>query len=143
MHKRSIKIRLLAIFIVAFVCLNAGGGACVAYCRTTEVVETEHCPLKKTDEHCDKTGKTEPARASLDVGTGEFDCCPMTVSFFAAPIQSNTLSFTDHAAATASHPRYLQPTFIADRSIPDPVAYRGPPPLDARVLRLQHCIIRI
>ena len=143
MSTHSIKTKLLAIFIVAFVCLNAGGGACLVYCRTTNVVETEHCPLKKTVEHCDKSVSKGPKRASISLGTAAITCGPMTGSFFSGPIEKNASSLARPAVAAASQPRSFHLAFSMNRSSPDPVSYRGPPPLDSRVLRIRHCIIRI
>ena len=141
----NIKTKLLAMFVALFVCLNAGGALCVAYCTSFEIAsdETEHCPLKKTEEHCNKQVQGEPERTSLNLATGEVDCCPMAVSFFAAPIEKNSLSFARPALAAASQPRSVQLVFSADRSIPDVADYRGPPPLDRRGLRIRHRIIRI
>lgn len=133
--------KLTSIFVAAFICLNAGGAMCVAYCQAFDTVaESEHCPLKKTSEDCD--GQAEQSSDSAAVLGHELDCCPMTVSFFAGPIEKSSFSF-DAAAEIAEVPqtsiavRFAGLTF-SDRSY----SYRGPP-LDRRTDRLKHCLIRI
>jgi hypothetical protein len=146
MSKRSYKIKLVAAFVIAFVCMNAGGAVCVAYCQSFEIAAIEapeHCPLKKAGSHCDKAGEGEDKRDSIATQAGELDCCPMTVSFFAAPIEKNSLSFSRPAVATASSPRSFELEFAVDRTLPTTANYRGPPLIDRRNLRIQHCILRI
>lgn len=146
MGKRSLKIKFLAAFVIAFVCMNAGGAVCVAYCQSSEIAAIEapeHCPLKKAASHCDKPGDSEDKRDAISMQTDELDCCPMTVSFFAAPIEKNPLSFSRPTVASAAPAGPFDIAFAVDRTLPTTVNYRGPPLIDRRSLRIQHRILRI
>jgi hypothetical protein len=136
-------VRFIAIFVTAFICLNAGGAMCVAYCQGLgEPAETEHCPLQKASHHCDKA-KAESDPSAESIGSHFDDCCPMTVSFFAGPVEKTFSSFD--AAADSLTPRiaYSHPVLSPVRQLPATRRYFGPPPLDRRTDRLKHCIIRI
>ena len=137
----SNKIRFLALFVVAFICLNAGGALCVGYCQTFEVAaeEAEHCPLKKATHHCDTDkGSTD----AIAIGSNEMDCCPMTVSFFGAPVEKQ-FRYSPVVATTVLETRPVRPTFVAVHSFAATFSYRGPPPLDRRVERIKHSLLRI
>ena len=144
MANRPLKIRFLAAFVIAFVCLNASGAVCLAYCQSFEsaVSETEHCPLKKAVEHCDKSTDGKEL-TSVDLSTGELDCCPMTVSFFAAPVEKSSYSFVKTSGATASQPDLSGVAFNARANFPVRFSYRGPPPLERSALRNKNFILRI
>ena len=141
MFRSRAQIRVFAIFVLAFICLNAGGALCVAYCQTFDIAaEPEHCPLKKKAEHCDPSENS--SNLVSVIGSHEMDCCPMTVSFFAGPVEKP--SFSIEAAVFTPVPvvRLATPVVrLKPHNTPFP-AYRGPP-LDRRVDRLKHCIIRI
>jgi len=145
MRQTSFKIKLVSIFLVAFVCLNAGGAVCVAFCQTTlESVSAppEHCPLKKKAGHCDPAGEDKNKPAAESIGDGQVDCCPMTVSFVAAPFESKTYSFETPAIAALAKTRFREPAEFQTVQDSPRYAYRGPP-LDRRVDRIKHCILRI
>ena len=137
MGTSSIKVKLLAAFVVAFICLNANGIVCVAYCQSFEIAVVEpqeHCSPKKTESPGDAV--SEPA--------GDLDCCPMTVSFFAAPVEKNsTLSAPVIVASTPAPPRLAELALQPERSLLSAANYRGPPHRDLRDLRIRNCILRI
>ena len=138
----TLKIRFLAIFVVAFICLNAGGAVCVAYCRTAEDASagSEHCPLKKAARDCNRT---ETGGESPSVGGDQIDCCPMTVGFFAAPIEKSGFRFERATVVLSAKVQTLQ-SFDANVSATFPaINYRGPPFLDRRADRLKHRLLRI
>lgn len=143
MFRRRIQIKLFAVFVMAFVCLNASGAACVAYCETFEVTaETEHCPLKKLSEDCDKTNEPTPQSISLD--SHEIDCCPMSVSFFGVPVESKSFSFDQVSRDVLPQYVSLQPSSsVLSNTFAANFDYRGPPPLDRRFDRLKHRVFRI
>ena|SRR5687767_6282667 len=145
MITHSIKTKILALFVVAFVCLNAGGAVCIAYCQTFEIAaeESEHGPLKKTEDHCDKTGTSEPDSDSIALGSDEFDCCPMTVSFFAGPIEKGSFEISPVAATLVVKTSVVRRNEIFIRSFTSAFDYRGPPPLDRRVDRIKHRLLLI
>lgn len=141
--RHSLKTRFLALFVTVFVCLNGAGAACVAYCQTMdEPRETaDHCPLRKLSEHCDKEG--EESGPSIAVEGGETDCCPMTVSFFAAPIEKHSYSVDQSPAAAVVNQSIFRPAFGLAKITSAESNYRGPPPLDRRVERIKNRILRI
>jgi|SRR5687767_6672370 len=144
MITHSIKTKILALFVVAFVCLNAGGAVCVTYCQTFEITaeESEHCPLKKTEDHCDK-GASEPRADAIAFGGDELDCCPMTVSFFAGPIEKASFDISPIVATLVVKTTVLRRSEIFIRTFTSAFDYRGPPPLDRRVDRIKHRLLLI
>jgi|SRR5687767_5679218 len=143
MLRKKAHIKIIALFVVAFICLNAGGAMCVSYCQTFDAAgEGEHCPLKKTSEHCDGQSEHQSDLASL--GSHNLDCCPMTVSFFAAPIEKSSFTFDSPAPALAQLTAgFVHLSFAGRKTLDQAFNYRGPPPRDHRPDRLMHCIIRI
>lgn len=142
-HTVSLKTRFLALFVVAFVCLNAGGAFCVAYCQTSDgaVGETEHCPLKRVSEHCDKTASGSASDA-VTINGDEIDCCPMTVGLVAAPVETTVKFPTIVLTAVAATPAVpFRPVGLL--SFSSTFDYRGPPPLDRRVERIKHRLLLI
>ena len=145
MHVKSSKVKLIAIFLVTFVCLNAGGAVCVAYCQTameTLSASQDHCPLKKKASHCDPELQNNGFSAAESVGNGQIDCCAMTVSLIAAPIEKRTSLFGSAAALVSVKFRTDFPAALEPAWQISPPRYRGPP-LDRRADRLKHRIIRI
>ena len=135
--------KLTALFITAFVCLNAGGAMCVAYCQTFDLAEepADHCPLKKVSKHCEGQDLADTGTTSVGAGVG-LDCCPMTVSFFAAPVEKNSFSIDAAAEIVAAELPSVNIRFASATTFDRSFNYRGPP-LDRRVERIKHCIIRI
>lgn len=138
----SLKIRFLAVFVIAFVCLNAMGAVCVAYCRTSSLSahETQHELVKKVVHHCDKMPVDPVERA---IGAEQFDCCPMTVGFLGAPIEKSSFQYEPILAAFVSSTSNL-PALLTPQSVSGKLtAYAGPPPRDRRPDRLKHRLLRI
>lgn len=142
MFRRRIQIKLFAVFVMAFVCLNASGAACLAYCETLGITaETDECPLKKLSEHCDKAGEQTPHSISVD--SHEIDCCPIVASFFTAPVEAKSFSFETAAQAVPIRSEATEPTFGVADTFAATSRYRGPPPLDRRIDRLKYQVFRI
>ena len=145
MHAKSVRVKLIAIFLVAFVCLNAGGALCVTYCRTAVdalAASQDHCPLKKKAEHCDPDKEEDNAPAADSISIDKIECCPVTVSFIGAPLETRTSPFkTAHVLVLASSVPEFPDSFLSTRQIPTS-GYRGPP-LDRRIERIKQRIIRI
>jgi hypothetical protein len=138
---KSFQAKFIAAFLLLFVCMNAGGAVCVAYCRSVVLAAAEeHCPLPKKETHCDKTETLKndgPALAAT-----KFDCCPMLVSIIPGTLETNR-DF-NIAAATATASNILSPAFAGftrHRFLNIP-AYRGPPK-DERVLHITNRTLRI
>lgn len=141
MFRSRIAKHITALFIVAFVCLNVGGAACVAYCQAFDLSKTEHCPLQKVSNHCDKTSKRVSDPDAI-TAADEVDCCPFAVTFIAAPVENTNYSFNT-AAAIPVQALSISPVFVAGRKqVTKGIAYRGPP-MDRRIDRLKNCLIRI
>ncbi len=143
MSRSRIVTQFTALFAVAFICLNASGVACLAYCHTFDIAaEKEHCPLQKLSEDCNKAKDRDNGSKAIDTSEGEIDCCPFTVSVVAAPVESSK-AFIDTVAASPAQDLLSSPGFVASHTYSFAgTPYRGPP-LDRRIDRLKHCIIRI
>lgn len=141
MFRKRVQTKVIALFVVAFICLNAGGAMCVAYCQTFDMAEEsgDHCPLKKK-EHCD-SHSDNPSFATLnDHG---LDCCPMTVSFFAGPVEKTSFAFDATPVVMVSPISSTERRLAVIKVLDRPLSYRGPPPIDRRIDRIKNCIIRI
>jgi hypothetical protein len=144
MYRRDLKTRLIAMFVVAFVCLNAGGSACIAYCQTFDsAAAADHCPLEKTANHCDKEAEVEENTDSVGIEGTRLDCCPMTVSFFAAPIEKTSFSLSQPAVTTVVETKPTDLLVVSAASFNATFNYRGPPLIDRRVDRIKHRLLRI
>jgi len=145
MHLKSFKTKLIAVFLVAFACLNVGGAMCVAYCQSVlerASASAEHCPLKKKADLCDHDSSGQAEAPANSVGSNEVDCCPMTVGFVGGPIEKRTVTFETAAVAVVATLRHETPTLSDKAAQILPPAYREPP-LDRRAERVKNCVIRI
>ena len=143
MLRNRIVTRFVALFVVAFICLNAGGAVCVAYCQTfDQKVDFGHSSLQKSSGHCDRAADQLGDSNEIANPTGDMDCCPFTTSFVAAPVEKSSLAF-DAVATSPSQNVQVSPVFVAThpRTLIG-TAYRGPP-MDRRIDRLKHCVLRI
>ena len=144
MHSKSLKTRLVAIFLVAFVCLNAGGTICVAYCQSAmEAIASseDHCLLKKKADHGDPQPQEKRDSAAKAAGN-TMDWCPMTLSFVGAPLEKRAFSSGTIVLSDAVKTNIPSPAAFPSSDRSSPPTYRGPP-LDRRVDRVKHCLIRI
>jgi hypothetical protein len=143
----SRKIRFLALFVLAFVCLNAAGAVCVAYCRgfaTRSEVAVHQSPEKSLSKHCDHSpakGKPENGRA-ISVGRN-VDVCPMTVSFLAASVEKKSIVNVEPILAAIIETPTSPVLISIDSSYLSQADYRGPPPLDRRPERIKHRLLLI
>lgn len=139
MSKHSLKVRFLALFVTVFICLNGAGAACVAYCQTMDepAESADHCPLKKLSNDCDPKGPYFSTHSS------DFDCCPMTVSFFAAPVEKSSFSVKHTAAVLSVKAERFVLSFRSYTPLHSAMSYRGPPPLDRRIDRIKHRVLLI
>jgi len=141
MTPKSFQAKFIAAFLWIFVCMNAGGAVCVAYCRSVVLsAKGDHCPLAKKGHHCDRSSKADSDEPSISAV--KFDCCPMIVSFIPGTLEPKQTFDTATAAVPASN-LSASPIFVVSRNrfqnIP---AYRGPPK-DERVLHITNRILRI
>ena len=135
---------MIAIFLVAFVCLNAGGAVCVAFCQSAVeaiAASQDHCPLKKKAAHCDPQPRDNKDTAAKAAGEAT-DCCPMTLSFVGAPFEKRAISSETAAIAASVQTNFTIRAGFLTAFTSSPPAYRGPP-LDRRLDRVKRCLIRI
>jgi len=143
MNVRSITTRVLTVFVLAFICLNGFGALCVAYCQTVEASneKAEHCPGGSGVLTKANSATVPDTPAVTEIGAND-DCCPLTVAFVAAPIESKQqtpapsvmmaeLSYIDHVLLKVERP-------FSNSILP----YRGPP-IDRRLDRVMHCVLLI
>lgn len=143
----SRKIRFLALFVVAFLCLNAAGAVCVAYCRGFAMageVADHHPQEKPLSRHCDHSsakGKSESGRTiSVDK---KADVCPMTVSFLAASVEKRSFVFVEPILSPVVETFNSPVTISIGRHYISEFNYRGPPPIDRRTERIKHRLLLI
>ena len=117
---------------------------CVAYCRSyIPAADTaEHCPLKKTDSHCNKKSNIETPADSPAIAGNEIFCCSVTVGFLPAPVEKS-FRLTAVVSTVAVEPRTFEPGIVPIPGFAATFDYRGPPPLDRRVERIKHRLLRI
>ena len=138
---KPFQTKFIAAFLLLFVCMNAGGAVCAAYCRSVVLAaKGDHCPLEKKERHCDKSqtsGEDGPTLVATSL-----DCCPMIVSFIPGTLEPK--QNISEAATAVPAPRIPSASFVElDRhrflNIP---AYRGPPK-DGSALHMTNRVLRI
>jgi hypothetical protein len=135
--------RYIAIFVVAFLCLNLGGALCLTHCALERIsAEDEFAGLS---EHCKAIKLAEKADSADSEGNTAADtnfsvCCSVPVALVAAPIEKRT-EF-EKVAAVALVPQIANiPIVPASRDAEPSIPVYRPPPLDRRGDRLLHCVI--
>ena len=133
--------KFIAAFLLLFVCMNAGGAVCVAYCQSVVLnAADEHCPLAKKDQHCDRSAPDNKDETALTAGT--LDCCPMVVSFIPGTLEPKQTFSTATAAVPASTFAASPVIVISRYRFANILAYRGPPK-NERVLHITNRVLRI
>ena len=141
MTPKPFQTKFLAAFLLLFVCMNAGGAVCVAYCRSVVLnAAGAHCPLANKGRHCDRTTKAESDEPSISAS--KFDCCPMIVSFIPGTLEPKQTFGTASAAVPASNFAASPIVVVSNHRFLNIPAYRGPPK-DGRVLHITNRVLRI
>jgi hypothetical protein len=135
--------KLISLFVMAFLCLNAGGVLCLAYCGQAMAASAKHCPLKKQTADCPHSNrpKTTPGTPSFEATS--IRCCVLPVSVFGAPLEVR--AGTELGSTPVVLPvtvRGSVPTSL-DRSRQITHFYYRPPPNDRRIERIRNQVIRI
>lgn len=138
--------KFLAVFVLAFGCLNAVGALCVAYCsdwaNSTAASVTDESHLS---EHCKriKRDAEERSKGSSSIEAAEAACCMLPTALFAAPLEDrqSDVKFVAVPVAVAPDVPITSRRAVAKEPADLPV-YR-PPPIDRRGERLFHGVIRI
>jgi hypothetical protein len=137
-YRRTSKV--LAIFLLAFVCLNAGGAACLAYCETFEISDADHCPLSRKSDHCN--GAAEPSNSSEFIESTSVDCCQLPLAIIAVPVVNTESREKPAQAVQSTVVAYTAPIFTTAIRHASDKFYR-PPPKDGSRLRFHHCTFLI
>ena len=147
MNPVSIKTKLLSLFVLTFLCLNAGGAVCLAYCQAgqSHKIETaEHCPLPANTAHCPHHAErpAEPAENTDSASSNAVQCCTLAINLFAAPLEQKQVSqeivLVPVLEAVSDAPVFL----FAIPNQPRPINFRQPS-LDRRVERIKNSVFRI
>ncbi|MFN0277700.1 MAG: hypothetical protein ACKVRN_03760 [Pyrinomonadaceae bacterium] len=138
-----VRTKFLSLFVVAFLCLNAGGMLCLGYCAMP-AAEVVYCPLTKQPiDHCKRSGKSDTTSENLSFKANSVTCCIMPVSIFAAPLEkkSEILSELAPVAEVVDEIVFTPVALIGSRQVPK-FQYR-PPPNDLRFERVRNQVFRI
>jgi hypothetical protein len=135
--------RLLAFFVVAFLCLNAGAFICLAYCGKAMAATAESCPLKKQGvAHCPHSQTANKGKDDASFAGSSMTCCMLPVGMFGAPLESKAGTITSAPiTATVEKTEFAPVVLGASRQIPK--FYYRPPPNDARLDRVRNQVFRI
>ena len=134
--------RLLAFFVVAFLCLNAGAFLCLAYCGKAVAATAESCPLKKAGAHCPHSQTTDKNKDDASFAGNSITCCMLPVGVFGVPLEAKAGEITAVPLAAAVETIVFAPVVLAvSRQIPK--FYYRPPPNDARHERVRNQVFRI
>lgn len=135
--------KFLSLFVVAFLCLNAGGILCLTYCTQAVQAKAGHCPLKKQGApHCPHSEKKTSSTENYSFEAVSVRCCLLPVSIFAAPLENNAGVTVDTAVAVNIEKIEFTPVFLV-RSRQIPKFYYRPPPNDVRFERVRNQVFRI
>ncbi len=136
--------KTLAMFVLAFLCLNVGGALCLTYCSQMAMAAASNSEDTHLSEHCRRAKKeAEDKNQNSSVNSDEAACCMMPIALFTAPVEKRS-SFTTVLIAEAPAAvefDHSAPAIAGHEELATPV-YR-PPPLDRRVDRILNCVIRI
>ena len=141
MVRHTRKTKHISFFVLAFVCLNAVGAACVIYCRAAEIPEVS---AQKSSHHCELALRAGLEDSSPSIGKNlAAKPCPMILSFFGGPVEKHQAPV---AKAIATSTRTVDGFRRVNRtidSLPNTFSYRGPPLMDRRVERIKHRLLLI
>ena len=141
MRPKPFQTKFIAVFLLLFVCMNAGGAVCVAYCRSVVLAAADdHCPLAKKEQHCDRSSPEENHETALTAG--ELDCCPMVVSFIPGTLEPKPTFGTEAASVPASNIETRAAVVVSKYRFAILPAYRGPPK-NERLLHITNRVLRI
>ena len=136
--------KALAMFVLAFLCLNVGGALCLSYCTQFTLTASVNADDSHLSEHCRKAKKAaEEKNQNSSITANSAACCMLPMGLFAAPVEKlNRFSVVVAEVNTPSVPIEFTAPVLAGFDAPAVPVYR-PPPLDRRVERVLHCVIRI
>lgn len=146
MFVRQRRNKALAVFVLAFLCLNVGGALCLTVCNEIFAAETVAASDSHLSEHCKqaKRAAEEREQGLTKIEAGEASCCMMPVAMFAAPVEKRPefQVVTTAVALPATFEHEFTAPAVFKASLPATPVYR-PPPLDRRGERILHSVFRI
>lgn len=134
----------MAMFVLAFLCLNVGGVLCLTYCSQMAMAAHAKTDDSHLSDHCRRARQgAEEKNQNSSFNADEAACCMMPIALFAAPLEKRTTFITVLVAEVPAAVEFdhSAPALVGHEELAVPV-YR-PPPLDHRVDRLLNCVIRI
>ena len=142
----SIKTKLLSIFVLAFLCLNAGGAVCLVYCTgpATLAASAEHCPLPKASQaHCPHANKPDVPKSDVTIAeSNAVSCCSLAINVLVAPIERKQVSH-ELTAAVSEKPAISIPVFeLSSVSFAPPLEHQTVI-RDRRFERIRNRVFRI
>jgi hypothetical protein len=141
----SLKTKLLSLFVLAFICLNASGAVCLVYCQQNAAMaaSSEHCPLPMDMPDCPHAKRHAPLSDHQTAATGNTVSCSMlAVNVLAAPLERKQV--VEQAAQLVTPIKVLPTLRLSGFSSKSFVSDRFEPSrIDRRSDRLKNCIFRI
>src|SRR2546423_6234171 len=112
MRPATTTTRLLAFFVVAFLCLNAGVFLCLAYCGKAMAATAESCPLKKAGmAHCPHS-QTANSKNDESFAGSSVTCCMLPVGVFGVPLENRAGTITSASVAAATEKIEFAPVVL-------------------------------
>jgi hypothetical protein len=145
MNPKAIKTKLLTLFVLTFLCLNAGAAVCLAYCEGTfaHAAEKEHCPLAKNTADCPHAGTSGPVKTDGPVAeSNAVACCTIAVNIFAAPLERKQVS-QEVVAAVPAEPVVVARVAVPQVIVRDETARFTQRFADRQTDRIKNCVFRI
>jgi hypothetical protein len=143
MRFRQATLKLISLFVLAFLCLNAGGFLCLTYCGQIVKAKADSCPLKAAAHHCPHSQAPAKTTGDHSASAGSISCCTMPIGMIApAPLETKTRVDVPAAVATVVEAAVIdRPILRHSRQISG--FYYRPPPNDRRQDRVRNQVFRI
>lgn len=149
MEQRPTGKKILAMFVLAFLCFNAGGLLCLTYCSQSSMAAVRPAlDDAHLSEHCRRAKKAaeEKDRNSTKFEAATASCCMMPISMFAVPLEKQTrtsdVMVVDAVTEVNTDFYAFRAPSVALAHVASSPVYR-PPPLDRRNERILHSVFRI
>jgi hypothetical protein len=141
MRSPQTKHKFTALFVLAFLCLNAGGVLCLTYCGQAAKAKEHHnaAPVSHCPHHPQPPAAPADERAA---SASAVTCCMMPIGMIAAPLESNA-SIDLHSVAVAIVKTAVFARPEAGEVVDAVLEHYRPPPKDRRVDRIINQVFRI
>jgi hypothetical protein len=145
MKRAAATTRALSVFVVAFLCLNAGAFVCLGYCEMGIAPAAAHCPLQKAGaDSCplSQAAAKKAASESDSVSGSALTCLMLPVGVVGAPLEAKAGTITAVPLTSPVEKIEFVPAVLAASRQESKFYYR-PPPNDARMNRVRNHVFRI